>query len=240
MGSTTNDVYKDSWELYKYHGEQFNDDIDYYKDFCLGFDTLELFAGYGRLTNPLSAMGIAIETVELSRRFSEFIQLPPHKVHVMDVLDFQPSRQFDRVIAGYNSFCLLRDDQQIREFFTQVERCLKPKGKASLNYYHQDYWDQAVEEEFIYDGQKIYYTPGFDLSQAHQGKGVWIDTYNNETGSFNKRYEYKTKIYQSHEEFCSYLSHTSLCLEKVVNEFGQQESDITEPGWRDFVLLKAE
>ena len=99
MGSTTNDVYKDSWELYKYHGEQFNDDIDYYKDFCLGFDTLELFAGYGRLTNPLSAMGIAIETVELSRRFSEFIQLPPHKVHVMDVLDFQPSRQFDRVIA---------------------------------------------------------------------------------------------------------------------------------------------
>lgn len=226
--------YVDSWEIYKAHSEGFKDDYRYYYNFCNGFNTLELFAGYGRLSNHLVGLGIDLETVELEPNFAKFINLPANRNHVDNVLSYRPKQQFDRVIAGYNSFCLLTDDSDIRTFFIQLESFLKPGGKASLNYYHQNYWANAVAYNFIHNGIAVSYKPSFDLSLADQARGLWIDEYTTDT--FSSRCEYPTRIYRDRLDLHTLFKHTSLELIEEVHEFN--ESNVSEPGWIDYVFQK--
>ena len=56
-------LYEESWRLYKHHTESFLDDLNYYRSFCQGHKSLEMFAGFGRLANRLASVGIDIETI---------------------------------------------------------------------------------------------------------------------------------------------------------------------------------
>jgi SAM-dependent methyltransferase len=237
-GKTENNLYVDSWRIYKAHSETFSDDTGYYIKLCTGFKTLELFAGYGRLSNPLVAAGIDLETVELEGRFTQCINLLPDKNHIGDVLTFQSPYKFERIIAGYNSFCLFTRDDDIRKFFSQVDDLLVPGGIASLNYYHQDYWATAVSYDFSYGDQTIHYQPRFDLSKAEtDGQGLWIDEYSSQNGWMGTC-KYPTRVYRDAAELRVFFSHTKLELIREVREFGMEPNQVSEPGWIDYVLQK--
>ena len=172
------DQYKRSWQIYKEHSDFFKDDLDYYLNFCKGYNSLDLFAGYGRLTNYLKNKGVEIEAVELSPELANFIELEPEKKHIKNVLDISFNKKFERIIAGYNSFCLLNNDNDILKFFQNLYNSISDDGKISLNYYHTDHWAEAVSYTFEdKNGNKINYEPFWDLSEIEQRKGKWIDKY---------------------------------------------------------------
>ncbi len=100
-------LYAESWRLYKAHSEKCDEDFVYYLDFCKGFKSLELFAGYGRVTNFLVEHDIDIETVELEAEFAKFIKVNKDKNHITNVLTFNANKPFQRIFAAYNSLCLL-------------------------------------------------------------------------------------------------------------------------------------
>ena len=226
-------IYEDSWKLYKAHTENFSDDVLYYQEFIEGYDSLELFAGYGRLTNKLAESGADIEAVEIEPRFAQFIDLPKNRIHVMDVLDFQPGKKYDRIFAAYNSFCLLTSDEDVRRFFSLLDSYLKPGGLVSLSYYHTDFWDSAYRFSFDFEGDRIDYEPGFDLSEKDEsGTGVWIDTFF--AGEVKTQHKYVTKIYESSNDIEKAMAHTSLELREVVTDFNNE--NVEEPGWIDYVL----
>lgn len=109
-----NSLYAESWKLYKAQSETFIDDQEYYYNFCKNYKTLEMFAGYGRLTNFLAAKKVDIQIVELEREFAKFINIDPERKHIQDILSFTSSSKFQRIIAGYNSFCLFTKDDDIK------------------------------------------------------------------------------------------------------------------------------
>lgn len=228
------DSYRTSWALYKAQTEGFTDDIDYYARFTGQHPTLELFAGFGRVANPLLERGVPLETVEINADFAKSIRLPPERSHVCDVLDFIPAAPVSRVFAAYNSFCLLREEALVERFFAQVGAFLCKGGQASLNYYHPDYWADAVEETFDYAGQAVHYMPGFDLSERKTGLGVWIDTYHIGDEIISHRYE--TRIYESALDIEPFLAGTGLRLIGEIENFNNNE--VKEPGWIDFLLEK--
>ncbi len=222
--------------LYKAQAEDFDDDFDFYYQFCKGKQTLELFAGYGRLANYLSSKNVNIETVELLSGLSKFINIPENKKHISDVLKFSPQKKYERIIAGYNSFCLLLGDENSKNFFKLISDWLTDDGLASLNYYHQDYWADAVAYDFDCYGEKIKYTPHFDLSNADNGQGFWIDYYDSEENG-RTEVKYETKIYQEND-ILECIDEAGLELVETVREFGSDASEIKEPGWIDYVVRK--
>jgi cyclopropane fatty-acyl-phospholipid synthase-like methyltransferase len=121
-----------SWQFYKAQSEDFVDDQEYYYDFCINKNTLDLFAGYGRLTNFLAAKNIDIEIVEIENEFAKFINIDDSKKHIQDVLMFTSTSQFDRIIAGWNSFCLFTKEEDIKKFFTQIDSLLVPDGREAV------------------------------------------------------------------------------------------------------------
>ena len=230
------DLYQNSWKLYKAESEGFDDDLNYYLDFCKSGDgpCLELFAGYGRVSNKLVDCGLDLETVELNYKFSSFINLPSGKNHTVNVLDFEPQKKFGRIFAAYNSFCLLTSDQEINNFFCSLYEWLEPSGVVSLSYYHHSMWAFAEERELCIDGEYIKYIPSFDLSNAHLKRGIWVDTY--VQGQKQQSYKYPTRIYEA--EDVNYFSEKSnLKLINVVESFGRSSKEV-EPGWIDYVLQK--
>lgn len=233
-------LYEKSWQFYKAQSENFSDDQEYYYNFCKNHKTLELFAGYGRLTNFLSARKIDIEAVELEKEFAKFINIEASKIHVQDVLTFSPITKFERIIAGWNSFCLLISDDDIKRFFTQIESFLVPGGCASLNYFDTSYWKDAPAGELCINGIKITYVPSYDLSTAEKGHGLWIDEY--EFINFNKlekrRFEYPVRVYKDADALSCFYKHTSLELIDIVENFGLSKEKISEPGWIDYVFKK--
>lgn len=229
------EIYKNGWELYKTHTSTFVDDLEYYSSFIENHCALELFAGFGRVTNPLLARGHKIETVEILNSFSDFIELPENKKHVTNVLTFSPKQQFLRIFAAYNSFCLLTQDSDITIFFRQLEQWLAPGGKASLNYYHPDYWSDAVSDTFTIGGSTIKYTPAFDLSKRKTEKiGVWTDHF--EISGQRESFNYMTRIYECADDLLPYLEGTGLRLVGSVENFNVE--NVKEPGWIDFILEK--
>jgi SAM-dependent methyltransferase len=233
-------LYDKSWQFYKAQSESFNEDYAYYYNFCKGHKTLDLFAGYGRLANFLISQGVDLEIVEIEKEFAKFIDLDDQKKHIQNVLTFTSTTQFDRIIAGWNSFCLLTKEEDIKKFFSQVDSLLIPGGYASLNYFNTNYWKDAPSGELIIDGIKISYVPSFDLSKAKEGYGLWIDEY--EFMQFNqlekRKFEYPVRVYENADALTKYYKHTSLELIDLVENFGLEKEKISEPGWIDYVFKK--
>lgn len=229
--------YSDSWGLYKAHSEIFKVDLNYYLNFCKGFRALDLFAGYGRLTNRLIEEGIDVESVELESTFSEFINLPKEKKHVCSVLEFTTIKPFERVIAGYNSFCLLKKEEEIRAFFSRLHSWLTNDGLASISYYHTDFWSYVKGYSFEHNGNVIKYQPYYDLSEIDKGRGVWVDEYYEENG-VKHRYEYPVRVYQRTEDLQPFIKDAGLKLVEVIYDYN--EPNLPEPGWIEFVLKKEE
>lgn len=220
--------------LYKAHSEFFNDDFEYYRNFCNGFRTLELFAGYGRLANQLVRGGTDIEVVEIDPEFASFIRLPTNKKHVCNVLDFVAEKPFERVVAGYNSFCLLTKDDEISLFFKKLDSFLVHGGRTSLSYYDHRAWGEAAAYTFQFNGKEVQYIPSFDLSKLEQNIGVWIDQ---EKGDgIDSRVEYTTRIYQNQDSLLKFLGGTKLTLMDTIKNYNK--TDILEPGWIEYVFEK--
>jgi hypothetical protein len=182
--------YLNSWRIYKEHTKNFNEDRQYYLDFCRGHRTLELFAGFGRLTNYLFANSVDIESVELEKNFAKFIKIPKDKNHICDVLHFKPKVKFERIFAAYNSFCLLTNEKNVLQFFKNLDSWVLKNGLISLSYYHPNAWESAkgIESNFIYLGNNVKHISRFDLSKRNEGLGIWFDEYH----------------YNAKREICSY------------------------------------
>ena len=227
-----NDLYAESWRLYKHHTENFADDLEYYRTFCKNRDSLELFAGYGRITNHLAEAGVNIETIELSNEFSSLIKIQEHKKHVGDVTKVVLPKKFERIFAAYNSFCLLTTDSQLQSFFKNLSDMLSQNGLISLSYYHPDFWEEAVSSKFKYEEHIVSYEPTFDLSGRAEKKAVWKDVY-----VINSRkilHEYPVRIFESHEDLLPFLKPNNLRIVSVVENFNNPE--ISEPGWIDYLI----
>jgi len=231
------DIYKDSWQLYKAHTESFCDDIEFYSKFIGHNKALELFAGFGRVTNRLLELGHDLETVEINASFAKFINLSLEKNHITDVLIFESGYKFKRIFAAYNSFCLFADEADIEKFFWRVGELLEVGGKIALNYYHPNYWSEAASSSFEFMGKKVDYLSSFNLSKRYTKRiGIWIDKFYIEDQLFE--HKYTTRVYEYEKELLPYLKKNQLRLDDVVNNFNKSENEITEPGWIDFVLEK--
>lgn len=230
----------ENWQLYKAQHESFKDDQEYYYQFCKNHKTLEIFAGFGRLTNVLAIRGIDIEIVEIEENFARFINIDSSKKHIVDILKFNSKNQFDRIIAGYNSFCLLTKTRDIQKFFSLINDLLTPGGYASLNYFHTDYWKDAPIGEIVVDSQKIYFKSSFDLSKAKEGYGIWYDEYEFEKSDQSEKLKctYPVRIYENVEDLIPLYNHTNLELVDLVENFGLDKEMISEPGWIDYVFKK--
>jgi|1048.fasta_scaffold15324_2 hypothetical protein len=226
------DLYKESWRLYKHHTENFLDDLEYYRTFCLGKKSLELFAGFGRLTNILVQNGIDMETIELSPEFSNSINLPVSKKHVGDVTEVVLPRRFDRIFAAYNSFCLLTQDDQLYSFFENLSKMLSNFGQVSLSYYHPDYWGEAVPLQLVIDGITVEYEPSFDLSSRKEKKAVWRDKYLFQGKTI--QHEYPVRIFDADSDLNRFLENSKLRIVDKVMNFNN--SNVSEPGWVDYIL----
>lgn len=225
--------YSISWDLYKLQSESFKDDFEYYYKLCREHRTLELFAGYGRLTNFLAARGVDIEAVELEKEFVTYINLPEHKKHIIDVLKFTNEKTYERIIAGYNSFCLLLEDVQIREFFHLMNSKLEKNGILSLSYYPIQAWKEVNSETIIKNNIEYQYSCEFDFSNADEKIAIWIDKYENSNTSL--KFEYPTRIYHSDQELITFLHGTTLELKDVVEDYN---CNLEDKGWIEYVFIK--
>jgi hypothetical protein len=225
--------YKDSWELYKLHTESFSDDFEYYYNFCYGYNTLELFAGYGRLSNYLISNKINIETVELEFNFAKHIKLPKNRNHISDVLQFSSNKQFDRIIAAYNSFCLLTEDSQIYQFFKKAESLLIEGGSMSLSHYPSSAWKPSETEYLNRKNYRVKYSSYFDISQIETNIATWIDEYNIDNSIY--KFEYPTRIYKDVEDVLIYTANTKLKLVDIISDYNKK---ITDSGWLEYVFVR--
>lgn len=225
--------YTNCWELYKTHTESFQSDFDYYADLCKNKTTLELFAGYGRLTNYLKKYTDDIEAVEIQPEFAKLIDLPENKIHVTDVLNFKVPKKFQRIIAGFNSFCLIINDNNIHQLFRMIDHQLSHDGIVSLSYYDHHYWEGDYEEIFKFNGKDVLYKPTCDLSTQEEKIGTWVDRYFLNFQVFD--YAFKTKLYDSIEQLLPFIQNTKLRIVETIKDY--RKSDIF-PGWIEFVLKK--
>jgi hypothetical protein len=225
-------LYEKSWSIYKAHSESFEDDFDYYLNFTRGYRSLEAFAGYGRVGNFLSSRGVDLSINELSSDFIKYLRIPPGKIHIGNILDFQSATKFERIFAAYNSFCLIREDADIRKLFSVFEKSLMPYGQLSLSYYHPNYWDLAIPYTFEHEGQSVKYSPSFDLSGRKDQVGIWRDVY--KVGEEEFEHKYQVRIYESKEDVEKMLTHTKLRLVKEVLNYNNPS--IMEPGWIEYVF----
>lgn len=232
--------YTKSWQFYKAQSEGFNEDFDYYFRFCENHKTLDLFAGYGRLTNYLASRKIDIECVEIEPEFVKFINIDSSKKHTQDVRNFTSPNKFERIIAGWNSFCLLTEENDIKNFFSLIDSLLVPGGFASLNYFDTSYWHDAPSGKLLIDGVEYQYEPNYDLSKADEGHGLWIDEYESTQSNQSRKlkFEYPIRVYQNVESLIPFFEHTPLEIVNIVENFGLEKETISEPGWIDYVFKK--
>ena len=218
----------------KQHGE-FVDDLNYYLEFTDQYTSLDLFAGFGRVSNFLAKNGVDIEAVELDPNFAQSIQLPSEKIHVSDVLKFNTTKRYDRVISAYNSFCLLTNTDDIRKFFQQLDSLLKSGGKASLNYFPFKYWTDAPSGDIQYQNELVKYHSSH--KKVDDKKAIWHDHYSFRNG-LEQTHDYPVRIYSDKSEVEAFLSGTSLKLVDEVHDFKLPQEAISETGWVDYVLEK--
>jgi hypothetical protein len=226
-------LYEDNWHYYKAQAELFNDDFDYYLNLCKGKKTLELFAGYGRVSNFLIDHGIDLETVELEPEFAKFINLPASKNHVCDVLKFTSDKKFDRIIACYNSFTLITKEDDIHAFFKNMESLLEDDGILALSYYPLNAWKKLPAFKINVNSEEYSYTNNYDFSELDQDVAIWIDEYHRDgkTQSFS----YPTRVYKHDEVLKKFLANTSF---KLVDQVINYNRTISNDIWIEFILKK--
>lgn len=231
-------LYSHSWLLYKAHSDSFKKDFDYYLNFALGHKTLELFAGYGRLTNYLSRNKVDVEAVEIEPNFAGHIDLSFENIYVCDVLEFAPKTKYQRIIAAYNSFCLLTQEDDIKKFFRDMSQWLEKGGEASLSYFHPDGWpiDQPFTEILTLDNNILSYSATCDLSRRSEKIGVWIDTY--EADGQTAEFKYQTRIYENAAELEQFLVGTELEIKSIIYNYDNPEIDYN--GWIEYIFVKRE
>ena len=93
----SNDQYSLSWKLYKAHSSLFTHDLDFYLDFCGNHKSLEIFSGYGRVTNYLHSRMANIYANELNSEFAKFIQIPEKKKFICDFFKMNTKESFERI-----------------------------------------------------------------------------------------------------------------------------------------------
>lgn len=224
-------LYEESWKLYKAATEDLDFDFLYYFDLCRFYKTIELCAGFGRLSNLLHASGVDITAVELEKSFISYLTLPKDRIINDDILNLSGDIKYSRVISPYNSFCLFTNDN-IDKFFSMLARVLADDGLASISYYHQDYWYHLEEGEWniSLDGENFTYT--FDFSKD-PNNSFWLDKFKSLSSGNVMEYTYPIKIYDSFDE-----------VEQLCNKHGMYVSDIIkhnyelEPGWFDIIIRK--
>lgn len=225
-------------ELYKAHTESLEDDVDFYFDFCQEKQTLELFAGFGRVTNKLIAKGCDIETVELDPFMAVFIDLPEHKNHIGDVREFTSGKRFDRIFAAYNSFPLLTDDEDIRLFFSSMSELLDVGGKLALNVYHPNWWENAVDYPLTIGDGTVRYSSGYNLERRYTDKiAQWHDHYDLPDGD-RQTISHTIRLYENSADFTPYLKGVELRHIDTVINYNRPEHELVEPGWVDFIFQK--
>jgi cyclopropane fatty-acyl-phospholipid synthase-like methyltransferase len=180
--------------------------------------------------------GVDLEAVDLSQDLLNFVKLPKERVHTADVLEFKPDKSYDRIIAGFNSFCLFTEAEDIQRFFNKLASLLNKNGKASLSYYHTDFWSEAKPYSFTLDGETIQFIPDFDLTNKNRGFATWIDRFQGE--SFSASYEYPLKTYDNPANLEPYLQKSGLKLIDKIWEFNKKREEVFEPGWIDYVIAK--
>lgn len=230
------DKYRNSASIYKAHSEVFVDDLGYYLAFTKGHRTLDMFAGYGRVSNFLARNGVEVDAVELNPELARQIVLGKGKSYVGDVLTFSSEDKYSRIIAAYNSFCLITGNNQIQAFFDNLSRLLVVGGMASLSYYDINRWEDAVAYDFDHEGKTVKYIPSFDLSNRSKKSGVWIDQYSTNSNTFTHRYE--VQVYEDAKDVMFFAEKSGFRLHSVVREFGNSSDKVMEPGWIDYVLEK--
>jgi len=170
-------------ELCIEHTRSLTDDVDFYSKLCEGKKSLELFAGYGRITNRLVDQNIDVEAIDINPSYAAKIHLPTEKCHVCDVREFASNQRFEAIFAAYNSFTLLTSDKEIHAFFKNMADLMKKDGILCLNNYHHSAWDKAVAYSFTRDdGSTVRYWYDFDLSLRDKSLGFWRDHYTLESG----------------------------------------------------------
>ncbi len=224
-------LYINSWALYKAHTENFIGDLNYYHEFCTGYKSLDIFAGYGRLTNPLSKMNIDIDALEIEPNFMKFITLSESKKHLCNILDFNPNTTYERIIAGFNSFCLLQKDHDIELFFKKLSDILNYGGKISLSYYPILNWDDPSEDEFNYENRVVKYSSSYTIKG---NKAVWSDLYQIEGKKY--QFDYPVRIYRSEQDLYKFYKNLDLKLVDIVKDYNMK--NISIPGWIDYVFEK--
>ena len=163
-----------------------------------------------------------------------YILLPEHKKYTCNVLDFNPNKQYDRIFAAFNSFCLITKDIEIHNFFNNLASLCKPNGLISLSYYPKDHWDDPSEFDFILNGKKISYYSTYKISQTDPTQARWFDHYQIDGHSYH--YQFPIKLYHSDEILISYTKRNQLQLVDKINNYNKK--DISIPGWIEYVFEK--
>ncbi|WGL61174.1 hypothetical protein QEJ31_06135 [Pigmentibacter sp. JX0631] len=226
------DAYEFSWELYKAQTEDFSEDLQFYQNFSKDCVTLDIFSGYGRICNFLSKNNLFISAVEKNKNFASHIALPKDNIYITDILEFQTKKKFERIIAGYNSFCLLTEDNDIFKFFSILKSLLSSNGKISLNYFHPEFWKDSINQEFFFNGMTINYISDYNLNLDRKDMALWIDNYI--VGNKKYTYDYKVKVYKDINEINKYLKKFGLKILDVVHNFNN--SNTSELGWQDYII----
>ena len=226
------DLYKESWHLYKLQTESFKDDLEYYRNFCKGKKSLELFAGYGRLTNQLLLDGVDLETIELSMDFAQLINLSSERNHIGDVTQLVLPKKFERIFAAYNSFCLLTEDSQLYSFFKNISKMLSSGGEVSLSYYHPDFWGEALSTSMSINGRLVSYEPSFDLRGRNAKRAVWRDKYVFDSKTIE--HEYPVRIFETDDDLLPFLDAANLRIVQKIRDFNNPK--VSEPGWVDYLI----
>lgn len=225
--------YSDSWSLYKAQSGAFKEDFEYYLKLCLGRKTLEIFAGYGRLSNYLISNGVDLETVELEPKFARYINLPAERNHIGDVLAFESKFRYERIIGAYNSFCLLLSNEEIEAFFRTMSALLEPGGLLSLSYYPLDSWVDQPETSIECDGVVYKYQPRFDLTRIQENIAIWVDEFTNKSDTHVFRYP--TRIYRDDKALTIFAEKSGLRFSETIVNYNK---NIENDKWIEYVFFK--
>lgn len=227
-------LYAKSWRLYKKESESFLQDLNYYTDFCRGKTCLEMFSGYGRLANHIKDISLSLDCVELEGNFTQFINLPKENIFIQDILKFKPKRKYERIYAGYNSFCLLTNDSDIHKFFKNLSEWISDDGKISLSYYDYNFWEETPGSNFKIDGKDCAYKPSYKKVNS-SSIAIWIDNfYLNET---IVKFEYPVRVYNDPSEVVRFLGQHQLELVDVILDYN--ETSLKGSGWVEYVIKKS-
>lgn len=233
----TKSLYENSWQFYKIESQEFSDDFDYYKNLCRNKNVLELFAGYGRLANQLKSISNKIVCVELEKNFKDFIDIPKNNIHICDVLKFNTTEKFERIIAGYNSFTLLLKDEDILKLLKNIHSWLTMDGIASLSYYNYETWSPSEKKEVSLGGNNYIYSSNFIKDKEKPNIGIWIDAYSNTDTGEIIQFDYPVRIYDPiHNEIVKFSDGVNLELIDVVHNYGNKNESETE--WFEYVFKK--